>query len=93
METAPRFETVWRRPTAIKENTLIWCTSPKVHVPPWSGHERRPIPLRLSDIRKHPIPVKHLVLQIQKQDREGIFLSYSLLQMVKYLPGLFHSYD
>jgi SRSO17 transposase len=24
--------------TAIKENTLIWCTPPKVHVPPWSGH-------------------------------------------------------
>ncbi len=54
--------------TAIKENTLIWCTPPKVHVPPWSGHGRHPTRLRLSDTRKHPIPVKQLVQKIQKQD-------------------------
>ncbi|MGE5373412.1 MAG: IS701 family transposase, partial [Bacteroidota bacterium] len=41
--------------TAIKENTLIWCTLPKVHVPAWSGHGRPPTRLCLSDPRKHPI--------------------------------------
>jgi SRSO17 transposase len=54
--------------TAIKENTLIWCTPPKVHVPPWSGHGRHPTRLRVSDKRKHPIPVEQLVKKIQKQD-------------------------
>jgi SRSO17 transposase len=54
--------------TAVKENTLIWCTPPKVHVPPWSGHGRHPSRLRLSDTRKHPIPVQQLVKKIQKQD-------------------------
>jgi len=54
--------------TAIKETTLIWCTPPKVHVPPCSGHGRHPTRLRLSDIRKHPIPVLQLVKKIQKQD-------------------------
>jgi SRSO17 transposase len=54
--------------TAIKENTLIWCTPPKVHVPPWSGHGRHPTRLRLSDPRKHPLQVKQLVQKIQKQD-------------------------
>lgn len=54
--------------TAIKENSLIWCAPPKVHVPPWSGHGRRPTRLRLSDTKKHPIPVKQLVKKIQKQD-------------------------
>ena len=54
--------------TAIKENTLIWCTPPKVYVPQWSGHGRHPTRLRLSDTRKHPIPVKQLVKKIQKQD-------------------------
>ena len=54
--------------TAIKENTLIWCTPPKVHVPQWSGHGRHPTRLRLSDTRKHPIPVQQLVKKIQKQD-------------------------
>jgi SRSO17 transposase len=53
--------------TAIKETTLIWCTPPKVHVPPWSGHGRHPTRLRLRDIRKHPIPVQQLVQKIQKQ--------------------------
>ena len=50
--------------TAIKENTLIWCTPPKVHLPPWSGHGRHPTRLRLSDIRKRPIPVKQLAKKI-----------------------------
>jgi SRSO17 transposase len=54
--------------TAIKDNTLIWCSPPKVHVPAWSGHGRHPTRLRLSDKRKHPIPVKELVQKIQKQD-------------------------
>jgi SRSO17 transposase len=54
--------------TAIKDNTLIWCSPPKVHVPKWSGHGRQPTRLRLSDTRKHPIPVKDLLKKIQKQD-------------------------
>ena len=54
--------------TAIKDNTLIWPTPPKVHVPPWSGHGPHPTRLRLSDKRKHPITVKDLVRKIQKQD-------------------------
>ena len=54
--------------TAIKENTLIWCTPPKVHLPQWSGHGRHPTRLHLSDIRKRPIPVHQLVKKIQKQD-------------------------
>ena len=54
--------------TAIKENTLIWCTPPKVHLPSWSGHGRHPTRLRLRDIRKRPIPVKQLAKKIQKQD-------------------------
>jgi SRSO17 transposase len=54
--------------TAIKDNSLIWCTAPKVHVPPWSGHGRHPTRLRLSDTRKHPIQVKQLVQKIPKQD-------------------------
>lgn len=54
--------------TAIKENSLIWCTPPKVHLPPWSGHGRHPTRLRLSDTRKHPIPVQQLVKRIPKQD-------------------------
>ncbi|MDP1547078.1 MAG: IS701 family transposase [Anaerolineales bacterium] len=54
--------------TAIKENSLIWRTPPKVHLPPWSGHGPHPTRLRLSDTRKHPIPVQQLVKKIQKQD-------------------------
>src|SRR3972149_5733372 len=34
--------------TATHENSLIWCTPPKVHVPQWSGHGRRPPPFRLG---------------------------------------------
>jgi SRSO17 transposase len=54
--------------TAIKNNTLIWCSPPKVRVPRWSGHGRRPTRLRLSDKRKQPIPIEQLVQKIQKQD-------------------------
>jgi SRSO17 transposase len=54
--------------TAIKENSLIWCTPPKVHVPPWRGQGRPPTHVRLTDPRKHPVPVKDLVKKIQKQD-------------------------
>lgn len=54
--------------TAIKENSLIWSTPPKVHIPKWSGHGRHPTRLRLKDTRKHPVVVKELVKKIQKQD-------------------------
>jgi SRSO17 transposase len=54
--------------TAIKENSLIWCTPPKVHVPQWSGRGRHPTRLRLSNTRKHPLQVRQLVKKIQKQD-------------------------
>jgi SRSO17 transposase len=54
--------------TAIKDNTLIGCAPPKVHIPQWSGHGRHPTRLRLSDTRKHPIPVEQLVQKIPKQD-------------------------
>jgi SRSO17 transposase len=54
--------------TTIKENSLIWCTPPKVHLPPWSGNGRHPTRLRLSDTRKHPIPVQQLVKRVPKQD-------------------------
>lgn len=54
--------------TAIKENSLIWCAPPKVHIPKWGGYGRLPTRLRLSDTRKHPIPVKQLVKKIPKQD-------------------------
>ena len=54
--------------TAVQENTLIWCQAPKVHVPAWTGHGRPPTRLRLSDSRKHPLPVKQLVKKIPKLD-------------------------
>jgi SRSO17 transposase len=54
--------------TAIKENTLIWCTPPIVHVPEWKGHGRRPTRLRLSDPSQHPISVEQLVKQIPRHD-------------------------
>ena len=54
--------------TIIKENTPIWCTSPKVHIPQWKGHGRHPTDLRLSDPRKRPLQVKQLVKKIRKQD-------------------------
>ena len=54
--------------TAIKDNSLIWRTRPKVHVPPGSGHGRPPTRLCLRDSRKHPVPVKDLVKKVQKQD-------------------------
>lgn len=54
--------------TAIKDNTLIWCIPPKVCVPRWSGHGRRPTRLRLSDKRKQPFPISQLAQKIQKQE-------------------------
>jgi SRSO17 transposase len=53
--------------TAIKENSLIWCTPPKVQVPQWSGRGRHPTRLRLRDTRKQPIPVMQRVQKIPKQ--------------------------
>ncbi len=84
--------------TAIQENTLIWCTPPKVHIPQWSGHGRHPTRLRLSDTRKHPIPVKQLVKKIQKQDwvraviKEGskgpIVCDFAFLRVIESRGGL-----
>lgn len=84
--------------TAIKDNTLIWCAPPKVHVPQWSGHGRHPTRLRLSDTRQHPIPVKQLVKKIQKQDwvraiiKEGsqgpIVCDFAFLRMTESRGGL-----
>ena len=54
--------------TAIKENTLIWSTPPKVHVPQWKGHGRHPSHLHLSDPRKHPLQVQQLVKKISTAD-------------------------
>ena len=84
--------------TAIKDNTLIWCSPPKVHVPPWSGHGRHPTRLRLSDKRKHPIPIKELVQKIHKQDwtqaviKEGskgpIICDFAFLRVTESRAGL-----
>ena len=84
--------------TAIKENSLIWCTPPKVHLPQWSGHGRHPTRLHLSDIRKRPIPVKQLVKKIQKQDwvqaviKEGskgpIVCEFAFLRVTELRDGL-----
>ena len=84
--------------TAIQENTLIWSTPPKVHVPPWSGHGRHPTRLRLSDKRKQPIPVQQLVQKIQKQDwtraviKEGskgpILCDFAFLRVTESRAGL-----
>jgi len=84
--------------TAIKDNTLIWCSPPKVHVPPWSGHGRHPTRLRLSDKRKHPIPIKELVQKIQRQDwtqaviKEGsqgpIICDFAFLRVTESRAGL-----
>lgn len=84
--------------TAIQENSLVWCAPPKVHVPPWSGHGRHPTRLRLTDTRKHPIPVKQLVKKIQKQDwvqaviKEGskgpIVCDFAFLRMTESRGGL-----
>ena len=54
--------------TAIKENTPIWRTQPKVQVPQWKAHGRHPTRLRLSEPRQRPLQVKQLVKKIPKQD-------------------------
>jgi SRSO17 transposase len=74
--------------TAIKENTLIWSTPPKVHVPPWSGRGRRPTRLRVSDTRKHPIPVNQLVKKIQKQDWVQAVCDFAFLRVTESRGGL-----
>jgi SRSO17 transposase len=84
--------------TAIKENTLIWCSPPKVRVPRWSGRGRRPTRLRLSDKRKQPFPVSQLVQKIQKQDwtraviKEGskgpIICDFAFLRVTEARAGL-----
>ena len=84
--------------TAIKDNSLIWCSAPKVHIPQWSGHGHHPTQLRLSDARKHPIQVKDLVKKIQKQDwtraviKEGskgpIVCDFAFLRVIESRAGL-----
>jgi len=79
--------------TAIKENTLIWPTAPKVHVPEWKGHGRHPTRLRLSDPGKRPVSVKQLVNKIPAQDwsraliKEGskgpIFCDFAFLRVTE----------
>jgi SRSO17 transposase len=54
--------------TEIKENTPIWRTRPKVHIPKWKGHGRHPTRLRLRYPNQHPILVKELTRKIPKQD-------------------------
>lgn len=52
--------------TEIKENTPIWRTRPKVHIPKWKGHGPHPTRLRLRNPKQHPMPVKDLVRRIPK---------------------------
>jgi len=54
--------------TEIKENTPIWRTRPKVHVPKWKGCGRHPTRLRLCNPNQYPMPVKELARRIPKQD-------------------------
>jgi SRSO17 transposase len=54
--------------TEIKENTPIWRTQPRVHVPKWKGHGRHPARLRLRNPNQHPTQVKELVCKIPKKD-------------------------
>jgi SRSO17 transposase len=54
--------------TEIKENTPIWRTRPKVHIPKWKGHGRHPTRLRLRYPNQHPTLVKELTRKIPKPD-------------------------
>jgi SRSO17 transposase len=54
--------------TEIKENTPIWRTQPRVHVPKWKGHGRHPARLRLRNPNQHPVQVKELMSKIPKKD-------------------------
>lgn len=54
--------------TEIKENTPIWRTRPKVHIPKWKGHGRHPTRLRLRNPNQHPTVVKDLTRKIPKRD-------------------------
>jgi SRSO17 transposase len=54
--------------TEIKENTPIWRTRPKVHVPKWKGHGPHPTRLRLRHTNQHPALVKELTRRIPKRD-------------------------
>ena len=54
--------------TEIKENTPIWRTRPKVHIPKWKGHGRHPTRLRLRYPNQPPTLVKELTRKIPKQD-------------------------
>jgi SRSO17 transposase len=52
--------------TEIKENTSIWRTRPKVHLPKWKGRGRHPTRLRLRNPKQHPMQVKDMVRRIPK---------------------------
>jgi len=52
----------------IKSTTPIWRTQPKVYVPRWKGHGRRPTRLRLRDSNQHPVQVKEVAQNLPKQD-------------------------
>ncbi len=54
--------------TEIKQTALVWRTQPKVCVPTWKGRGRRPTRLRLRHPSNRPVPVKHVVRHIPKQD-------------------------
>ena len=54
--------------TEIKSATPIWRSRPKVHIPKWKGHGRRPTRLRLRHPNQHPMLVKELTRKIPKQD-------------------------
>jgi SRSO17 transposase len=54
--------------TEIKSTAPIWRTRPKVHIPRWKGHGRRPTRLRLRYASQHPVQVKDVVKNLPKQD-------------------------
>lgn len=54
--------------TEIKSNTPIWHTQPKVYVPKWKGHGRRPTRLQLRYSSQHPALVRDVVKNIPKKD-------------------------
>ncbi len=54
--------------TEVKSTSRIWRTAPKLYVPHWSGHGRRPTRLQLRHPEQHPLQVKDLVSKIAKKD-------------------------
>jgi len=54
--------------TEIKSTSPIWRNRPRVYIPKWKGHGRRPTRLRLRYASQHPVQVKDVVKNIPKQD-------------------------